>query len=73
MNETLYILLESVRVAIYLLSPIMPQLSINAYQQLGLVFDETNPPDWSHANWGILKPDTQLSAPTPIFQRIETK
>jgi methionyl-tRNA synthetase len=72
-NEILYVLLESVRIAVYLLSPIMPQLSINAYKQLGLEFNETHPPDWSHTNWGILRPDTQLSAPTPIFQRIETK
>lgn len=70
-NETLYTLLESVRVAVYLLSPITPKLSISAYQQLGLTFDETSPPDWSHTNWGILKTGTSLATPTPIFQRIE--
>jgi len=70
-NETLYTLLESVRIAVYLLSPITPQLSISAYQQLGLTFDETSPPDWSHANWGILESGKPISTPVPIFQRIE--
>ena len=70
-NETLYTLLESVRIAVYLLSPITPTLSISAYQQLGLNFNETSPPDWSHTNWGILESSKALSTPTPIFQRIE--
>jgi methionyl-tRNA synthetase len=48
-------------------------MSILAYQQLGLNFDETSPPDWSHTNWGILQTGQPLSAPTPIFQRIENK
>jgi len=70
-NETLYTLLESVRIAVYLLAPITPNLSIAAYQQLGLSFDEANPPDWSHINWGILQSGQLLSTPTPVFQRIE--
>jgi methionyl-tRNA synthetase len=70
-NETLYTLLESVRIAVYLLSPITPVLSISAYQQLGLIFDETSPPDWSHKNWGILQAGKPLSPAIPIFQRIE--
>jgi methionyl-tRNA synthetase len=70
-NETLYALLESVRIAVYLLSPITPSLSIAAYQQLGLDFNETTPPDWSHTNWGILEIGKPLANPNPIFQRIE--
>jgi methionyl-tRNA synthetase len=72
-NETLYVILESVRIATYLLSPITPKMSAIAYQQLGLTLKETNPPDWSHTNWGILSSGNTLSIPTPIFQRIETK
>ena len=72
-NETLYTLLEAVRIAVYLLSPITPQMSSAAYQQLGLDFAETSPPDWSHTNWGILQTGQPLSTPTPIFQRIENK
>jgi methionyl-tRNA synthetase len=53
------------------LSPITPSLSIAAYQQLGLDFNETTPPDWSHTNWGILKIGKPLANPNPIFQRIE--
>ena len=59
------------RIAVYLLSPITPVLSISAYQQLGLIFDETSPPDWSHKDWGILQAGKPLSAAIPIFQRIE--
>ncbi|MCA6586128.1 MAG: methionine--tRNA ligase [Pseudanabaena sp. M090S1SP1A06QC] len=70
-NETLYALLESVRIAAYLIAPITSNLSIAAYQQLGLSFDEANPPDWSHTNWGILQSGQMLGIPTPIFQRIE--
>jgi methionyl-tRNA synthetase len=70
-NETLYTLLEAVRICVYLLSPIMPKLSIAAYKQLALAFSETHPPDWSHTNWGILKSGQILDSPTPIFQRIE--
>jgi len=70
-NEVIYVLLESVRISTYLLSPITPQLSIAAYAQLGLSFDETKPPDWSHRHWGIIQSGQSLAAPTPIFQRIE--
>ena len=45
-NETLYILLEAVRIALYLLSPIPPQMSITSYQQRGLDFEKKCPPDW---------------------------
>ncbi|PZU93736.1 MAG: methionine--tRNA ligase [Pseudanabaena sp.] len=70
-NEIIYVLLESVRIATYLLSPITPRLSIAAYEQLGLRFDETNPPDWSHRNWGIIQAGQSLATPIPIFQRID--
>ena len=70
-DETLYTLLEAVRIAVYLLSPITPSLSISAYKQLGLNFDATYPPDWSHTNWGILQEGECLETPSPIFQRIE--
>lgn len=70
-NYLLYSILESVRLAAYLLSPVVPQLSIEIYSQLGLEFAEFAPPLWNHSNWGILKPNTVLKEFKPVFQRIE--
>ncbi|MEE3717049.1 methionine--tRNA ligase [Tumidithrix elongata RA019] len=72
-NEVLYTILESVRIAAYLLSPVTPKLSSEIYRQLGLDFQEALPPDWIHCKWGILTEGASLQSPTPIFQRIETQ
>jgi methionyl-tRNA synthetase len=69
-NEVLYTILESVRLAGYLLSPITPQLSQAIYAQLNLEFDCAHPPDWSHSQWGILPSGQTLPEAMPIFQRI---
>lgn len=69
-NEVLYSILESVRLASYLLLPITPQLSQKIYAQLNLQLDRSHPPDWSHAQWGILTAGQTLPEPMPIFQRI---
>jgi methionyl-tRNA synthetase len=71
-NEVLYAILESVRIAAYVLFPVTPQLSIKIYRQLGLEFLETYPPDWNHCKWGILREGDALEDPKPVFQRIET-
>ncbi|MFN5856464.1 MAG: methionine--tRNA ligase [Pseudanabaenaceae cyanobacterium] len=68
-NETLYTLLEAVRLAAYGLAPIVPNLSAAVYEQLGLTLTATTP--WSHTQWGILPVGQALANPAPIFQRIE--
>jgi len=73
----LYAVLESVRLAAYLLSPIIPQVSADIYQQLGynIGFDPT--PDAAavpfdrHSTWGILPAGQPLGKPSPVFQKLE--
>jgi len=74
----LYTVLESVRLAAYLLSPLTPTLSTAIYQQLGFSVDFNDPalihasaPFATHARWGILPPNQSFHEPTPVFQRLE--
>ncbi|AFY65204.1 methionine--tRNA ligase [Geitlerinema sp. PCC 7407] len=76
--EILYAVLESVRLAAYLLSPITPQLSTTIYQQLGFSINFDNDslidvdlPFATHATWGTLPASQSLSEPQPVFQRLE--
>lgn len=77
-EEVLYCVLESIRLAAYLLSPIIPNLSNAIYQQLGFLinFNDknlSNQLDTSeqHSQWGNFKINQNLSKPQPIFSRIE--
>ena len=74
----LYSVLESIRLAAYLLSPIIPNLSTAIYQQLGFTLNFNQ---WSellsqanfesHCQWGaFLLPKTPNQA-KPIFVRLE--
>ena len=71
----LYAVLESVRLAAYLLSPIVPTLSTAIYQQLGFSIDfndfKTLPEFADHSQWGLLSPEQLLAKPSPVFQRLE--
>ena len=73
----LYTVLESVRLAAYLLSPIIPNISSDIYQ-LGWGINFNNPKETStvapfttHATWGVLSNKQQLGTTQPIFKRIE--
>jgi methionyl-tRNA synthetase len=77
-EEVLYAVLESVRLAAYLLSPIIPNISSDIYQQLGFGINfndqlesSITAPFATHATWGILSRKQQLGTPQPIFKRIE--
>jgi methionyl-tRNA synthetase len=76
--EVLYAVLESVRLAAYLLSPLIPNISSDIYQQLGFEInfnDQTASaivaPFHTHAVWGLLSSKQQLGTPKPVFKRIE--
>lgn len=76
--DILYTVLESVRLAAYLLSPITPTLSTAVYQQLGFTNDfvQSSIADSTigfglHAQWGALPPEQRLGEPKPVFQRLE--
>jgi len=75
-EQVIYTVLESVRLAAYLLSPIIPNISNAIYQQLGFSIDFTHQQTESapfaiHATWGILTPGQTLGDPRPVFQRLE--
>jgi len=76
--EVLYCVLESVRLAAYLLSPIIPDISTAIYNQLGFSVDFNQNTDFKqkipfdrHAQWGILPAEQALGKPQPVFQRLE--
>lgn len=77
-GQILYTVLESVRLAAYLLSPITPALSTAIYQQLGFSINfndqtliDVAAPFVTHSHWGILPPNQALGEPKPVFQRLE--
>lgn len=77
-GEVLYVVLESVRQAAYLLAPIVPNLSTAVYQQLGYSINFQNQitgptvtPFDIHAQWGILPSNQVLGEPKPVFQKLE--
>ncbi|KJH72901.1 methionine--tRNA ligase [Aliterella atlantica] len=79
-EEVLYAVLESVRLAAYLLSPVVPNIANKIYKQLGLPADFHNKNQIStelafatHANWGILSGENKLGEPQPVFQRLEAR
>lgn len=73
----LYAVLESVRLAAYLLSPMIPGISNDIYSQLGFSvdFNQKNIGEElaykDHAAWGCLPPGQPLGVAAPVFQRIE--
>ena len=76
-NQTLYTVLEAVRLAAYLLSPVVPSLSTKIYQQLGFDLDFDRPQDVQgsllypiHSQWGVLPPGQNLGTPHPVFQKL---
>ena len=78
LEQVLYVVLESVRLAAYLLSPVIPGISNDIYQQLGFGIDFNNQietANWApfdvHGNWGLLSSEQKLGKAKPIFQIIE--
>lgn len=77
-EQILYSILESVRLSAYLLSPIIPNISTDIYQQLGLDFDFHNQSQVNeaslfakHSTWGILPSSQEFDKPHPVFSRLE--
>jgi methionyl-tRNA synthetase len=78
-EQVLYAVLESIRLAGYLLSPIVPGLATAIYQQLGFVGDFNRRdigqsfPFEAHSRWGFLPSGQPLGEAKPLFQRIEVE
>lgn len=77
LEQVLYNVLETVRLAAYLLSPVIPNISSSIYQQLGFEVDFNQKesgaiaPFASHGHWGALPPGQILGDPQPVFLRLE--
>jgi methionyl-tRNA synthetase len=72
-QQTLYTVLESVRLSAYILSPVVPSLSTQVYQQLGFEIDFNDLSDHSiteHSHWGILPFHQPIQRPQPVFQKL---
>ena len=77
-EKILYAVLESVRLAAYLLAPIIPNLSSKIYQQLGFAIDFNQSqslhnviPFANHSQWGKLAVNQSLEKPQPIFAKLD--
>ncbi|MDX2216236.1 MAG: methionine--tRNA ligase [Oculatellaceae cyanobacterium bins.114] len=76
-EQVLYTILETVRLAAYLLAPVIPQVSSALYRQLGFDIDFNRPdsltlyPFTVHASWGGLPAKQALGTPEPVFRRLE--
>ncbi len=72
--EILYTVLESVRLAAFLLAPIIPHTATKIYQQLGYSSDFQQSQALkalaAHDQWGILPPGQPLASPEPVFQKL---
>ena len=77
-EQILYLVLESVRLSAYLLSPIIPNLSNKIYQQLGFALDFNHKNldlktevQANHFHWGKLPVNQKLPKASPIFAKLE--
>jgi len=77
LERVLYGVLESARLAAYLLSPLIPHISTSIYQQLGYSVDFNQKdtavaaPFAAHSLWGALPIGQTLGEAMPVFQRLE--
>ncbi len=73
-SEILYTVLESVRLAAFLLAPIIPTTASKIYQQLGYGLDFNHESTLenlaSHQEWGILPAGQTLATPEPVFLKL---
>lgn len=69
----LYALLEACRWYAWFVYPVMPTISHQIFEQLGLNVEEELAKGWGNALvWGGLKPGSALGEPKPLFPRPES-
>jgi methionyl-tRNA synthetase len=70
-EAVLYAVLECVRIAAVLLSPVIPELGGRIYRQLGFSDQAWGSLSWSATAWGGLPVGQVLQPGTPIFPRLD--
>jgi methionyl-tRNA synthetase len=72
LNDALYASAETLRIAVVLLHPIMPESTTKIWEQLGM----TTPLatfELAKLDWGQLHPDQTIGQIAPVFPRIDAK
>lgn len=72
LDLALYASAETLRIAVALLHPVLPESTVNIWTQLGM----SEPLETLAINdltWGQLKPGQSIGLPAPVFPRIEAK
>ena len=69
-KEIIYNVLESTRIIVLLLIPLLPELSTKINEQLGSIYREEI--SWKQQlSWGLLVSNSSLPKPTPIINKLE--
>ncbi|MDX2272349.1 MAG: methionine--tRNA ligase [Cyanobacteriota bacterium] len=69
-EEILVAVLESVRLAAVMLSPLIPQISLKILQQLGFGYQDPRHLHWDLTSWGQLPAQQIPQPPEPVFLRL---
>lgn len=69
----LYSVLELLRSVAIMVSPVMPTVAQEIWNQLGITKDIACAKWTDEKSWGLMTPGTRIIGPQPIFPRIETK
>jgi methionyl-tRNA synthetase len=72
LDEALYASAETLRIAIALMHPILPESTANIWAQLGMP-DPIGKLEIAKLAWGQLKPDQSIGLIAPVFPRIDAK
>ncbi len=72
LDDALYASAETLRIAVALLHPILPESTVNIWAQLGMP-EPLESLEIARLAWGQLMPDQKIGLIAPVFPRIEAK
>lgn len=72
LNDTLYASAETLRIAVALLHPVLPESTTNIWAQLGMT-QPLESLEIAKLGWGQLMPEQKIGMIAPVFPRIEAK
>ncbi len=72
LNDALYACAETLRIAVALLYPVLPESTANIWSQLGMTADLATF-ELAKLGWGQLAPGQAIGVIAPVFPRIEAK
>jgi methionyl-tRNA synthetase len=72
LNDALYASAETLRIAVALLHPILPESTLKIWEQLGMP-DPIEKLELAKLAWGELKPGQKIGQIAPVFPRVDAK